>query len=62
MLELIKKMFFVTMTFFSCNTLHLNPLNAVLSKFVPMSNQEYKIRPEMINIDSDEPWFYPYSI
>ena len=40
------------MTFFSCNAL----------KYVSMSNQECKIRPEIINIKSNEPLFYPYSI
>ena len=27
-----------------------------------MSNQECKVRPVIMNIDSDEPPFYPYSI
>ena len=27
-----------------------------------MNNQEYKIRPEIIDINSNEPTFYPYSI
>ena len=27
-----------------------------------MNNQEYKIRPEIININTNEPIFYPYSI
>ena len=40
------------MTFFSCNAL----------KCVSMNNQERKISPEIININSDEPSFYPYSI
>ena len=44
------------MTFFSC-TLHSIPL-----KFVSMNNQECRIRPEIININSNEPTFYPYSI
>ena len=29
---------------------------------VSISNQECKIRPEVININSNEPLFYPYSI
>ena len=40
------------MTFLSCNAL----------KYVSMNNQECKIRPEIININSNEPSFYPYSI
>ena len=27
-----------------------------------MNNQECRTRPEVININSNEPWFYPYSI
>ena len=27
-----------------------------------MNNQEYKVRPEIINVNSDEPVFYPFSI
>ena len=27
-----------------------------------MSNQGYKIRPQIINVNSNEPLFYPYSI
>ena len=60
-------MFVVTMSFFSCNALHAIPLNAILLsavplKFLSMNNQECRIRPEIININSNEPIFYPYSI
>ena len=27
-----------------------------------MSNQDCKVRPEIININSNEPLFYPYSV
>ena len=27
-----------------------------------MSNQEYKIKPEVININRNEPSFHPYSV
>ena len=27
-----------------------------------MSNQECKVRPQIINVNNDEPSFYPYSI
>ena len=45
------------MSFFSCNA-----LNPVPWKCVSMNNQECRIRPEIININSNEPTFYPYSI
>ena len=51
MFGFIKKCFFFTeMTFFGCNALNVNSLKCVL-----MNNQERKIRPEMININSNEP-------
>ena len=40
------------MTFFSCNAL----------KCISVSNQECKIEPVIMNINSNEPLFYPYSI
>ena len=43
---------FIIKYFFSCNAL----------KFVSMNNQEYKVRPEVLDSNSNEPSFYPYSI
>ena len=40
------------MSFFSYNAL----------KCVSMNNQECQVRPEIININSNEPLFYPYSV
>ena len=40
------------MSIFICNAL----------KCVSMNNQECKVRPEIININSNEPSFYPYSV
>ena len=57
MFGFIKKGFFTAMTFFSCNVLNVNSLECVL-----MNNQECKIRQEIININTNEPVFYPYSI
>ena len=44
------------MTFFS-NSLNVNCLDCV-----SMNNQECKIRSEIINVNINEPMFYPYSI
>ena len=52
MLGFVKKVFIVAMTFFSCNA----------SKCVSMINQECKIRPQVANINSNNPFFYHYSI
>ena len=50
-------MFFTALTFFSCNVFKVNSL-----KCVSINNQECKIRPETINLNTNEPMFYPYSI
>ena len=52
MFGFIKKLFVVAMTFFSCNALEC----------VLMNNQEFKVRPQVVNINSDNHFFYPYSI
>ena len=51
----IKKCFFTAMTFF--NLSNVNSLECV-----SMDNQECKIKTEIINHNTDEPIFYPYSI
>ena len=56
MFRFIKQIFVSTM-FFGCNVSSVN-----LSKCALMNNQECKTRPEIININSNEPSFYPYSI
>ena len=45
------------MAFFSFNVLNVNSL-----KCVSMNNQECKARPRIIDLNSNEPLFYPYSI
>ena len=52
MFAFIKKMLVVTMTFLGCNTLECASIN----------NQECKVRPGIININSNEPSFYNYSV
>ena len=45
------------MTFFSCSALNVIPL-----KCVSKNNQECKVRPEILHINSNESSFYSYSI
>ena len=45
-------MFFTEITFFGCNAL----------KYVSMNNQKCKIRSEIIDVNSNGPKFYLYSI
>ena len=53
----IKKCFFTAITFFSYNILNVNSLECV-----SMNNQECKIKTDIINLSTNEPMFYPYSI
>ena len=67
MFGFVKQLFVSVMIFFgsnisSVNLLNAVPLNAVPMKCVSINNQEYKIRLEIININRNEPLFYPYSI
>ena len=50
------------MASFSCNLLNVKQLNTIPLKYVSMNNQECRIRPKIININSNKPSFYPYSI
>ena len=43
--------------FFGCNLSSINPLECV-----SMNNQECKVRPETIYVNSNEPVFYLFSI
>ena len=56
MFVFIKKMFYIESLFLSSlvSTTSLNCLS--------MKNQECKVRPEITNVDSNEPIFYPFSI
>ena len=64
MFRFIKKVLFTGLTvLFS-----VNPLNATLLSTAPlkcvsiMTNQECKLRTQIVNVNSDEPVFYPFSI
>ena len=57
MFGFVKRIFVSTMMFFGCNLSSVNPLECV-----SINNQECKVRPEIINVNSNEPIFYPFSI
>ena len=57
MLGFIKKCTFTAMTFINFNLSNVNSLECV-----SMNNQECKIRTEIINLNTNELMFYPYSI
>ena len=56
MFKFIKQIFFSTMMFFGSLSI-VNPLECI-----SMKNQECKVRPEIVNINSNNPIFYPFSI
>ena len=58
MFGFIKKIFLTGLTVLS----HLNPLSATPLSCISMNNQACKIRPEIVNVNSDEPEFYPFSV
>ena len=53
----VKKVFFIGLTILSDFT----NVNSLLN-CISMKNQECKVRPEIINVNSNEPVFYPFSI
>ena len=57
MFEFVKQIFISAMIFFGCSVLSVNSL-----KCISVANQECKVRPEIVNVNSDEPLFYPFSI
>ena len=57
MLRFVKQIFVSIMIFIGCNLSNLNSL-----KCISIKNQECKIRPEIVNVNSNEPTFYPYSV
>ena len=56
MLGFIKKCFFTGLAFLSTLT-SINLLSCI-----SMNNQECEIRPQIVNINSDEPVFFPFSV
>ena len=58
-----KKAFFAGLTILSSiNFLNAIPFSTTPLECVSMTNQECKVRPEIVNVNSDEPVFYPFSI
>ena len=40
----------------------VNPLSTNQLSCISMNNEECKVRPEIINVNSDRPAFYPFTI
>ena len=56
MLGFIKKCFFTGLAFLS------SLANVNLLSCISMNNQKCKVRPEIVNVKSNEPIFFPFSI
>ena len=57
MFKFIKEIFVSAMMFFGCNLSSVNSL-----KCVSIRNQECKVGPEIVNVNSIKPAFFPFSI
>ena len=57
MFEFIKKNFFTSATFIICNFQNVNSLECFSA-----NDQKCEVGPEIINLNTNEPLFYPYSI
>ena len=57
MFRFVKDTFVSAMMFFGCSSSTANSL-----KCISMINQEFKVRPEIVNVNSGEPVFFPFSI
>ena len=55
-MDLLKKIFLTGLSVLSSLT------STTLLSCISMKNQECKVRPEIINVNSDEPVFYHFSI
>ena len=57
MFGFVKRIFLSAIMFFGCSLSNVNPL-----KCVSVNNQECKVKSEIVNINSNEPVFFPFSI
>ena len=61
MFVFIKKIFCIGSLFLS-SLLSTNPLNAIPLRCISLKNQECKVTPKIVDINSNNPIFYPYSV
>ena len=59
MFGFIKKVFFTGLTTLSTG---VNSLTATRLSCISMTNKEWKVRPKIVNVNSDELVFYPFGI
>ena len=54
----MSKVFFAGLTILSS----VNLITVTLLQCISVANQEFKVRQQIINVNSDEPTFYPFNI
>ena len=59
--KFVRKALFVGLAILSCFT-NAIPLNAIPLTCISMKNQECKTRPQVVNVNSNNPIIYPFSI
>ena len=57
MFKFIKQIFVPAIIFYGCNLSSVN-----LLEYASINNQECKIRPETVNVNSNDPLFFSFSI
>ena len=57
----VKNVFLIGLTILS-SFANANSLNAIALSCISISNQECKTRPQVVNVNGDEPVFFPFSI
>ena len=62
MFGFVKQIFISAMMLSSCNLPSVSSLSATLLKCILMTNQECKVRPQMVNVNNEGPVFSPFSI
>ena len=58
----VQKVFFIGLTTLSDFTNANSLLNAIPLSCILMKNRECKTRPQVVNVNSNSPIFYPFSI
>ena len=61
MFRFVKKVCFLGITILAVFA-DANLLNAIPLSCISMNNQECKTRPQVVNVNGDEPAFFPFSI
>ena len=57
----VQKLFFIGLAILS-DFINTNSLNVIPLSCISMNNQECKARREIVNVNSNNPIFYPFSI